>query len=75
METVATVNDALQLSLMVRGEILEGQLTPNQSFDLAEQLVRCGITRAMEEAAENAVTRYELRPDIFGKSPPIAETV
>ena len=57
METVATVNDALKLSLMVRGEILEGQLTPNQSFDLAEQLVRCGITRAMEEAAEEYVER------------------
>ena len=60
MTTIA-VNDELRITLAVEGEILAGRLTPNQSFDLAEQLVRCGITRAMEEAAEEYVERQDIQ--------------
>ena len=60
MTTVAVTNE-LKITLASEGHILAGQLTPNQSFDLAEQLVRCGITRAMEEAAEEYVERHDIQ--------------
>ena len=51
MTTVAVTNE-LKITLASEGQILAGQLTTGQSFDLAEELIRAGIRKAMEEEAE-----------------------
>ena len=60
MTTVAVTNE-LQITLATGDQILSGQLTADQSFDLARQLVHAGIQRTLEEGAAEYFERQDIQ--------------
>ena len=60
MTTVAVTNE-LQITLATGDQILSGQLTPDQSFALAQQLIHAGVQGVLEEGAAAYFERQEIQ--------------